>query len=74
MKPFWKVFFGACLGTLVAFILVNMIIFGIIGSALSGLGGGAEETVSVPKNAILRIDLQQPVSERGTESFSFNPL
>ena len=74
MKPFWKVFFGACLGTLVALLLVNMIIFGMIGSALSSVSGGGEETVSVPKNAILRIDFKQPITERGGESFAFNPL
>jgi len=74
MKPFWKVVFGGCLGTIIAFILVNLIFFGIIGSAVSSLTKGNEETVSVPKNAILKIDFQQPISERGTEAFSFNPL
>ena len=74
MKPFWKVVFGGCLGTLIAFILVNLIFFGLIGSALSSLTKGSQETVSVPKNAILKIDFSNPISERGTESFSFSPL
>ena len=74
MKPFWKVVFGGCLGTIIAFLLVNLIFFGIIGSAISSLSKGSEESVSVPKNAILKIDFKQPISERGTESFSFNPL
>ena len=74
MKPFWKVVFGGCLGTLIAFILVNLVFFGLIGSAISSLNKGSQETVSVPRNAILKIDFKQPISERGAESFSFNPL
>ena len=72
MKPFWKVVFGGCLGTIIAFILVNLIIFGAIGSLISSVG--KEEQPSVPRNAILKIDLRQPVQEQGKESFSFNPL
>ena len=72
MKPFWKVVFGGCLGTLIAFILVNAIIFGIIGSAISSVG--SESQPVVPKGAILKVDLSQPVSEQGKESFSFNPI
>ncbi|MBR5019404.1 MAG: signal peptide peptidase SppA [Bacteroidales bacterium] len=72
MKPFWKVVFGGCLGTLIAFILVNLILFGLIGSALSSVGKDTQPVV--PKNAILKVDLSQPVSEQGKESFSFNPL
>lgn len=72
MKPFWKVVFGGCLGTILAIILVNLIFFGIIGSAISSLG--RESQPAVPKNAILKIDFSQPIAERGKESFSFNPL
>ena len=72
MKPFWKVVFGGCLGTLIAFLLVNVILFGIIGSAFSSMG--KETQPVIPKNAILKIDLSQPLSEQGKESFSFNPL
>ena len=72
MKPFWKTVFGGCLGTLLALFLVNMILFGLIGSALSSIG--KESQPAVPKNAILKIDFSQPVAERGKESFSFNPL
>lgn len=72
MKPFWKVVFGGCLGTIIAFLLVNLIFFGLIGSLVSSLG--KEEQPSVPRNAILKIDLRQPIQEQGRESFSFNPL
>ncbi len=72
MKPFWKVVFGGCLGTIIAFLLVNLIFFGLIGSLVSSLG--KDEQPSVPRNAILKIDLRQPVQEQGRESFSFNPL
>ena len=53
MKPFWKVVFGGCLGTIIAFLLVNLIFFGVIGSLVSSLG--KEEQPSVPRNAILKI-------------------
>lgn len=72
MKPFWKVVFGGCLGTLIAFILINLIFFGLISSVVSSFS--KEEPVSVPRNAILKIDFQQPIQEQGKESFSFNPL
>ncbi|MBQ6074045.1 MAG: signal peptide peptidase SppA [Bacteroidales bacterium] len=72
MKPFWKVVFGGCLGTIIAFILVNLIFFGVIGSAISS--AGKDSKPSVPRNAILKIDLSQPIAEQGRESFSFNPL
>ena len=72
MKPFWKVVFGGCLGTIIAFILVNLIFFGVIGSAISSAGKDRQPTV--PRNAILKIDLSQPIAEQGRESFSFNPL
>ena len=72
MKPFGKVVLGGCLGTLLAFILVNLIFFGILGSALSSIG--KESQPSVPKNAILKIDLSQPLAEQGGEKFNFNPL
>ena len=72
MKPFWKVVFGGCLGTIIAFLLVNLIFFGVIGSLVSSLG--KEEQPSVPRNSILKIDLRQSIQEQGKESFSFNPL
>ena len=73
MKPFWKVVFGGCLGALIAFLLINVIIFWVIGSAISSIGSKDGE-VSVPKGSILKVDLSQPVAEQGKESFSFNPL
>lgn len=72
MKPFGKVVLGGCLGTLIAFILVNLIFFGIIGSALSSIG--KESQPSVPKNAILKIDLSEPIAEQGIEKFNINPV
>ena len=73
MKPFWKVVFGGCLGTIIAFLLVNLIIFGLIGSAISSLGSKDSQPV-VPKGAILKVDLAQGIAEQGKESFSVNPL
>jgi protease-4 len=72
MKPFGKVVLGGCLGTLLAFILVNLIFFGVIGAAISSVG--KESQPSVPKNAILKVDFSQPVAEQGGEKFNFNPL
>lgn len=74
MKPFWKVVWGGCLGTIIAFVLVNLILFGIIGSAISSLGSKAEKQPTVPRNAILKIDLSSPISERAEEGFNFNLL
>ena len=73
MKPFWKVVFGGCLGALIAFLLINVFIFWIIGSAVSSIGSKDAEP-SVPKGAILKVDLSQPIGEQGKESFSFNLL
>ena len=61
MKPFGKVVLGGCLGTLLAFILVNLIFFGVIGAAISSVG--KESQPSVPRNAILKVDFSQPVAE-----------
>ena len=72
MKPFGKVVLGGCLGTLLAFILVNLIFFGVIGAAISSVG--KESQPSVPRNAILKVDFSQPVAEQGGEKFNFNPL
>ena len=72
MKPFWKIVFGACIGTLIALLIVNLLFFGFISSAISSVGKDSQP--SVPRNAILKIDLSQPVSEQGKESFSFNPM
>lgn len=72
MKPFWKVVFGGCLGTIIAFILFNVILFGLIGSIASSFG--KEEAPVVPKGAILKIDFKDPIQEQATESFSFNPI
>ena len=73
MKPFWKIVFGGCLGALIAFLLINVIIVWVIGSAISSIGSKDSE-VSVPKGAILKVDLAQPIAEQGKESFTFNPL
>lgn len=72
MKPFWKIVFGGCLGTLLALLLVNLFFFWIIGSSISSIG--KEKEPVIPKNAILKVDLSQPIGEQGKESFTFNPL
>ena len=45
MKPFWKVVFGGCLGTLIAFVLFNLIFFWFIGSLASSVGKEAQPAV-----------------------------
>jgi protease-4 len=72
MKPFGKVVLGGCLGTLLAFILVNLIFFGVIGAAISSVGKDSQPTI--PRNAILKVDFSQPIAEQGGEKFNFNPL
>lgn len=72
MKPFGKVVLGGCLGTLLAFILVNLIFFGVIGAAISSIGKESQPTI--PRNAILKVDFSQPIAEQGGEKFNFNPL
>lgn len=72
MKPFGKVVLGGCLGTLLAFILVNLIFFGVIGAALSSVG--KESQPAIPRNAILKVDFSQPIAEQGGEKFNINPL
>ena len=72
MKPFWKVVFGGCLGTLIAFALFNLILFGMLSSAISSLGKKDNSQPVVPRNAILKIDFNDPIAERTRESFSFD--
>ena len=74
MKPFWKVVFGGCLGTIIAFILMSLVFFGIIGSVVTSLGKAKDAQPVIPKNAILRIDFRYPISEQGGESLDVNPL
>lgn len=74
MKPFWKVVFGGCLGTIIAFLLVNLIFFWVIGAAVSSIGKDAEKQPAVPRNAILKIDLSNPIAERTKDDVSFNLL
>ena len=74
MKPFWKVVFGGCLGTLIAFLLFNLIFFWVIGAAVSSIGKKADKQPTVPRNAILKIDLNNSIAERTQEGFNFNLL
>ena len=74
MKPFWKVVFGGCLGTLIAFLLFNLIFFWVIGAAVSSFGKKADKQPTVPRNAILKIDLNNSIAERTREGFDFNLL
>ena len=60
------------LGTLIAFVLFNLIFFWFIGSLASSVGKEAQP--AVPKGAILKVDISQPIGEQGKESFSFNPI
>ena len=74
MKPFWKVVFGGCLGTIIAFVLVNLILFGILGAAISSIGSKSEKQPTVPRNAILKIDTSSPIAERTGDTFGFDLL
>ena len=74
MKPFWKVVFGGCLGTLLAIIVLNLIFFGVIGSAISSLSSKGNQQPVIPRNAILKIDGSSLIAERTKESFSFDML
>ena len=72
MKPFWKVVWGGCLGTIIAFLLLNLIFFWFIGSLIASVG--KETQPLVPKGAILKVDISHSIGEQGKESFTFNPL
>ncbi|MBX9450080.1 MAG: signal peptide peptidase SppA [Taibaiella sp.] len=68
MKDFFKYFFASLLAILISGVILGIVVFGIIGAAVSSIG--KESPVIVKKNAILLIDLGQKYNEIGHEEFS----
>jgi len=75
MKEFFKFTFASMLGFLLASLVVFIIFFAIIASAISFT---QKETVVVPDKTILQITLDAPVSDRAPSSpfssFNFNDM
>lgn len=78
MKSFLKSLLAAFIGTLAALFICMVITFGIIGSI--AMIGSSDSDAVIPPSAILKIDLSQPVTERGNDdplsgfsSMSFEP-
>lgn len=72
MKTFWKIFFGALLGCIAAFIILTFLGIGMLGSLVTSLSAGEKETVAIGNNTILKIDFSTPVTEQSTETFNFS--
>lgn len=72
MKTFWKIFFGALLGCIAAFIILTFLGIGMLGSLVASLSAGEKETVAIGNNTILKIDFSTPVTEQSTETFNFS--
>ncbi len=64
MKTFFKTVLATIVGSLVAFALCFFLLMGIIGS-LAMIGSETEPVV--PASAILKVDLKNPISERGND-------
>ena len=62
MREFFKFTFASALGFLVTFIVLLLILFGIISSAISF---AEKKTVLVANNSILTIKLNYPINDRG---------
>lgn len=70
-KLFFGAFFGSCLGILVTGVVITLIIvFSIIGSVKEAVKMGEEKTFALKDNAVLKLDLNGIISDRGTR----NPL
>lgn len=65
-RLFFGAFFGSCLGILVTGVVITLIIvFTIIGSVKDAVKLGEEKTFAVKDNAVLKLDLNEPISDRG---------
>lgn len=70
-KLFFGAFFGSCLGILVTGVVITLIvIFSIIGSVKDAVKMGEEKTFALKDNAILKLNLDGIIKDRGTR----NPL
>ncbi|MES2134167.1 MAG: signal peptide peptidase SppA [Bacteroidota bacterium] len=66
MKQFFGAFFGSCLGILVTGVVITLIVvFSVIGSVKEAVKMGEEKTFVTKENAVLRIDLNGPIKDRG---------
>ncbi|MBQ6310285.1 MAG: signal peptide peptidase SppA [Bacteroidales bacterium] len=63
---FWKAFFAALLGCLVALILYVLLFFFFI-AGIAAVAGGGETIPTVKNNSILKIDLSETIGERTQE-------
>ncbi|MEA3505613.1 MAG: signal peptide peptidase SppA [Bacteroidota bacterium] len=68
MRQFFKFTFASALGFLLTFIVLILILFGIISSAISF---AEDKTVLVSDNSILSLKLNTPVTDRGVAQPSF---
>lgn len=69
---FWKLFFGALLGSLAAGLLLFFLGFWFIAGLAAS--AGQKKTVQVADNTVLAIDLARPVKERATDDDPFENL
>jgi protease-4 len=68
MKNFWKYLLATILGVLVVLGLFVLIFSAIIGSAVSNFDKSKKATVSVPANAILKVDFSSALAEQDDEN------
>ncbi len=66
MKAFLKTVFATFIGTFVAMAIGLVILVAFIGS-IAMLGSSQDSTPIVPSSALLKIELSQPITERGNE-------
>lgn len=65
MKSFWKYTLSTIVGSLLTFILIFGILFGIFGVMLSGLG---EQEVVVNDNSVLKISLNYEIPDKTSDN------
>lgn len=68
MKQFFKFTFASALGFFISLIVITLIMFGIISSALSF---AESKTVLVKENSIVHMKLNYDINDRGAKSVSF---
>ncbi len=68
-KLFFGAFFGSCFGILVTGVVITLIIvFSIIGSFKEAMKMGEDKTFVVKSNAVLRINLNGDINDRGAKN------
>ncbi len=67
MKQFFKIFFASMLGFIIGMVLLVFIFFVVVSAVVSSV---SDKKVTVEKNSLLHITLDQPVEERSSN----NPL